>query len=84
MCEQCNYKHSNANELDISLIKDADGIAATIEDNGKGFAVDEKLKTAGIGLKNISTRIQYLKGTVDFDSSPGKGTLVAIHVPLAS
>ncbi|NOT90308.1 tetratricopeptide repeat-containing sensor histidine kinase [Ferruginibacter sp.] len=83
-CVNNVIKHSNANELDISLIKDADGIAATIEDNGKGFAVDEKLKTAGIGLKNISTRIQYLKGTVDFDSSPGKGTLVAIHVPLAS
>jgi chemotaxis protein histidine kinase CheA len=26
--------------------------------------------------------VDYLKGTVDFDSAPGKGTLVAIHVPL--
>jgi hypothetical protein len=26
--------------------------------------------------------VEYLKGGVDFDSSPGKGTLVAIHVPL--
>ncbi|MEI9958414.1 MAG: ATP-binding protein [Ferruginibacter sp.] len=81
-CVNNVIKHSGANGLDISLIKDADGIAATIEDNGKGFAVADKNKGEGIGLKNIKTRIEYLKGTVDFDSAPGKGTLVAIHVPL--
>ncbi len=81
-CVNNVIKHSGANQLDISLIKDTDGIAATIEDNGKGFAVAEKAKADGIGLKNIKTRIEYLKGTVDFDSFPGKGTLVAIHVPL--
>ena len=81
-CVNNVIKHSGANELDISLIKDGDGIAATIEDNGKGFVVLEKTVTEGIGLKNIRTRIGYLKGTVDFDSAPGKGTLVAIHVPL--
>jgi signal transduction histidine kinase len=83
-CVNNVIKHSGANELDISLIKDADGIAATIEDNGKGFAVAEKMNAAGIGLKNIRTRIEYLKGTVDFDSAEGKGTLVAIHVPLVA
>jgi two-component system, NarL family, sensor kinase len=81
-CVNNVIKHSGANELDISLIKDADGIAATIEDNGKGFVVADKQNADGIGLKNIKTRIEYLKGTVDFDSAPGKGTLVAIHVPL--
>ena len=82
-CVNNVIKHSGANALDISLIKDTDGIAATIEDNGRGFSVGEKEKAEGIGLKNIRTRIEYLKGTVDFDSAPGKGTLVAIHVPLS-
>ena len=81
-CVNNVIKHSGANQLDISLIKDADGIAATIEDNGRGFNIGEKEKAGGIGLKNIRTRIEYLKGTIDFDSAPGKGTLVAIHVPL--
>ena len=81
-CVNNVIKHSAANQLDISLIKDNDGIAATVEDNGKGFLVADKTKAEGIGLKNIQTRIEYLKGTVDFDSAPGKGTLVAIHVPL--
>ncbi len=81
-CVNNVIKHSGANTLDISLIKDADGISATIEDNGKGFNTNGLEKYEGIGLKNIRSRIQYLKGTVDFDSAPGKGTLVAIHVPL--
>ena len=82
-CGNNVIKHSGANNLDISLIKDADGIAATVEDNGRGFDINDKQKFEGIGLKNISSRVAFLKGTVDFDSSPGKGTLVAIHVPIA-
>jgi signal transduction histidine kinase len=74
-------KHAAANQLDISLIKDADGISCTIEDNGKGFDASKE-SYDGIGLKNIQTRINYLKGTVEWDSSANKGTLVAIHVPL--
>ena len=83
-CVNNVVKHSGANNLDISLIKDADGIAATVEDNGRGFDTGDKQKFEGIGLKNISSRISFLKGTVDFDSAPGKGTLVAIHVPINS
>jgi signal transduction histidine kinase len=82
-CVNNVIKHSGAGQLDISLLKDTDGISATIEDNGRGFDVTDKQKFEGIGLKNIRSRVGFLKGTVDFDSSPGKGTLVAIHVPVA-
>ena len=82
-CVNNVIKHSGADNLDISLIKDADGIAATVEDNGRGFDINDKQKFEGIGLKNISSRVSFLKGTVEFDSSPGKGTLVAIHIPIA-
>jgi two-component system, NarL family, sensor kinase len=81
-CVNNVIKHANANTLDISIIKDANEITATIEDNGKGFDTSDKEKFDGIGLKNIRTRVEYLKGTVDFDSMHGKGTLVALHVPL--
>lgn len=72
-------KHAQANQLDISIIKDEDGIACTIEDNGIGF--NPLQSNNGIGLKNIQTRVAYLNGTVEFDSEKNKGTLVAIHVP---
>jgi two-component system NarL family sensor kinase len=81
-CVNNVIKHSGANILEISLIKDIDGISATVEDNGKGFDSKANINNEGIGLKNIRTRIEYLKGTVEFDSTEGKGTLVAIHVPV--
>jgi signal transduction histidine kinase len=81
-CVNNVLKHANATTLDISVIKEKDGISVTIEDNGKGFDLNNKEKSDGIGLKNIMTRVEYLKGTVDFDSSPGRGTVIALHVPL--
>ncbi len=80
-CVHNAIKHAGATTLDISLIRDKDGISGTIEDNGKGFDVADKENFEGIGLKNITTRIEYLKGTVDFDTAPGRGTVVAFNVP---
>jgi signal transduction histidine kinase len=81
-CVNNVIKHSGAGTLDISIIRDKDGISATIEDNGKGFDISDKEKFEGIGLKNILTRVGFLKGTVEFDSAPGKGTVISLHVPL--
>jgi signal transduction histidine kinase len=79
-CINNAIKHAEATVLDLSLIKDKDGISVTIEDNGKGFIYDPAKVTEGIGLNNIHSRIQFLKGSIDIDSSPGKGTLIAIHL----
>jgi signal transduction histidine kinase len=73
-------KHAEASKLDIQIIKDEEGISVTIEDNGKGFDKNKVDVKAGIGLSNIYSRVEFLKGTVDIDSTEGKGTLVAIHL----
>lgn len=75
-------KHAAASSLDIQLSKDEDGINATIEDDGKGFSVPHADLAQGMGLKNMMSRVAFLKGSVDVSSEPGKGTLVAIHIPL--
>lgn len=77
-------KHSNANRLDISMYKDDDGITCSIEDNGNGFDLSKIEMHEGIGLKNIKSRIEYLKGNVEFDSSIGNGTVVTIQVPFSN
>jgi signal transduction histidine kinase len=81
-CVNNVMKHSGADTLDITIIKEPNEITATIEDNGKGFDTNDPEKFEGIGLKNMRTRIAYLKGTIDIDSSLGNGTVVALHVPL--
>ena len=80
-CVNNVIKHAAATTVDISVIREDKEITATVEDNGKGFDATDKTHFEGIGLKNIQTRVEYLKGMVDFDSAPGRGTLVAIHVP---
>jgi two-component system NarL family sensor kinase len=75
-------KHAGANRLDIVLIKDEEGISITIEDNGKGFDKSKTDLRTGMGMGNILSRVEFLKGTVDIDSTIGKGTLVAIFIPL--
>jgi len=80
-CVNNVIKHAAASNLDIALIKDETGINATIEDNGKGFDTSDKNKFAGIGLDNMQKRINFLKGQIEWNSKPGNGTLVAIHIP---
>jgi two-component system NarL family sensor kinase len=74
-------KHAKANRLYITLDKDTDGISVTIEDNGTGFDIHDKEKFDGIGIKNITSRVEFLKGKVEFDSAPGRGTVVNVWVP---
>lgn len=73
-------KHAKATELHLSLEKDEEGIRISIEDNGIGFNPAQN-ETLGIGLENIYSRVQYLKGTIDVDSKKNEGTLIAIFIP---
>lgn len=82
-CVNNVIKHSGANKLDLTLVKDEDGLSVTIEDNGHGFSMKEVQHREGIGLKNMQSRVQYLKGSIEWDSAPGKGTVVIIHIPAA-
>ncbi len=75
-------KHAKATTLYIRLNRDSSGINAVIADNGIGFNTDLKDDFEGIGLKNIATRIEYLKGTINYVSAPGMGTSVKIWVPV--
>jgi len=43
-CVHNAMKHAHASNLDISLIRDKDGISGTVEDNGKGFDPTDKEK----------------------------------------
>jgi len=75
-------KHSGAREVVLQLSCDDSTLSMTVEDNGSGFAVEDIENTAGIGLKNIRSRIDYLKGSLDIDSSPEGGTSVFIEINL--
>lgn len=75
-------KHANASHISMQLIRHETELNVMIEDNGIGFDTNKLESFDGIGLKGIQTRIEFLNGTVHFDSTPGRGTTVIIDVPL--
>jgi len=75
-------KHSKANLLTVQLVKLKSHVVLNVSDNGIGFDVGGQEKS-GIGLLNIASRIDAIKGHLHYESSPGKGTTVTIRTPIA-
>ena len=75
-------KHANAKEITIQLIREGKEFTLMVEDNGIGFDVEKMMDQQGIGLKNITSRVEYLNGTIDFDSTIGKGSTIIVEIPL--
>jgi signal transduction histidine kinase len=75
-------KHAQANEITIQLIREKNEFTLMVEDNGKGFDLEKAGSQDGIGLKNIRSRVEYLNGSVSFDSAPGKGTTIVVEIPV--
>ncbi|MCX7965503.1 MAG: sensor histidine kinase, partial [Syntrophorhabdaceae bacterium] len=73
-------KHSEADNVWVSLKDEGDVIILMIEDNGKGF---EPLTTCkGIGLETMKERASLLNGDLEIKSSLSKGTKIKVIVPL--
>lgn len=73
-------KHAKATQISLQLVKHEKELSIIIEDNGLGFDTKKINEFDGIGLKNIISRIEFINGTVHFDSTLNKGTTVIIEV----
>ena len=73
-------KHSKATEVSVQVFNTNNTVILIVEDNGVGFS-SKKAKN-GIGLLNISNRLDLVNGNVNFEPSPKSGTLVTIKIPL--
>lgn len=72
-------KHAEATEAMVQINYHKSNMFITVEDNGKGFS--KASKNAGIGLKNISSRIAFLNATLD-EEHHTKGTTFNINIDL--
>lgn len=72
-------KHAEADQINLKLGADEKNIKIHITDDGKGF--DGKKGRKGIGLKNIRSRVQKMRGIWEIKSKPGHGTEVYIEIP---
>lgn len=75
-------KHAEAGRATIRLRFNESAIAATMEDDGKGFdPTKPRLGKRALGLLGMEERVALLGGALRIDSQPGRGTRIAVEIP---
>lgn len=72
------YKHAQAKLVKISFDIKNSVFCLTIRDDGSGFDVNKA--KSGIGIKNIKSRVNEIKGDLSIDSEINRGTTIVIKV----
>ena len=72
-------KHAQATEALVQINTHEDMMFITVEDNGKGF--QNNPNNAGIGLKNIASRIAFLNAQLE-EEHTANGTTFTININL--
>ena len=73
-------KHAGASEVFVQCSQSEEFFYITVEDDGAGFDKTSPDNQKGIGLENIRNRVDFLKGKLEIESDPGKGTIVNIEI----
>ncbi|WP_187388129.1 tetratricopeptide repeat-containing sensor histidine kinase [Seonamhaeicola marinus] len=71
-------RHAEASQIDVQISSRDNAIQITVEDDGKGFDKNN-VKSDGIGLSNVQSRVDYLNATTDFISN-NQGTSYTIDI----
>lgn len=79
-CLNNSFKHSEADEIHISLSVEPLSAELMYQDNGKGY--DLNSNTDSFGLNGISKRIKYLNGEQTLETEIGEGMLLIASFPL--
>lgn len=75
-------RHAAASSVTVSasVVREREAIVIVIADDGVGF--DSAAPQRGHGLRNMRSRAQRIGIRIDIDSSPGRGTRIALEFPL--
>lgn len=79
--EQVNniMKYSRARNVRIHVNATGGEILVNISDDGVGF--DTSTRSAGIGFRNIASRIKLYGGNMKITSAPGEGCSLDVQIP---
>ena len=76
-------QHAGAQHITICLQFDSRFVSASVNDDGRGFMVEEALNAGAIGLIGMRERAELLGGHFEISSQAGKGTRVRVEIPVA-
>lgn len=74
--------HSKASEIQVWLDISDTFARVAVEDNGKGFNLDEIAKKSGMGLKVTKERVEMLGGEFSVDSAENRGSRISFQIPI--
>jgi PAS domain S-box-containing protein len=81
-------KHSGANKVSVTLVKEDNQLILNIRDNGCGFDISalnhNKKMLEGYGIENMRDRIEIFDGRFNIESGPNKGTCLSVYLPCHS
>ncbi|MFV0266210.1 MAG: sensor histidine kinase [Draconibacterium sp.] len=72
-------KHADASQLLLTLRFGNNTLAVLVRDNGKGFDLKEKMG-AGLGLRNLESRMEMAGGKFRLKSKIGSGTSALLYL----
>ncbi|WP_047789728.1 tetratricopeptide repeat-containing sensor histidine kinase [Tenacibaculum mesophilum] len=72
-------KHAKAKNVTLDASFKREELIISLKDDGIGFNAEKKKK--GIGIKNITARVEKLGGTLEFISKENQGTTLVIITP---
>jgi signal transduction histidine kinase len=75
-------RHAGATRVEVGLRRMDDGLQLTVKDNGAGFDPAQHRAGVSLGHAGMRQRVFFLGGTIEIDSSPGRGTMIFAWVPL--
>jgi hypothetical protein len=86
LAQECLHnisKHSGASRVSVSLRSSEQKVKLQVQDNGKGFDVEQALaKRDSYGLAGIRERVSLLGGDCDIRSAKGHGVRINIELPV--
>jgi signal transduction histidine kinase len=74
-------RHAGARRVSILLIRSGSSVTAVVEDDGQGFR-PEDVRPQGLGLVGMRERVGLVDGRLVIESALGKGTTLAVEIPL--
>ena len=74
-------RHGRASAVTVLLSPRGQGLQLAISDNGSGFDPGRSRERASLGLASMRERVRLLRGELDIESTPGRGTTVVAWVP---
>ncbi len=75
-------KHGHARLVFIELRYEPAAVCLTVSDDGEGFAAGHPSPTGHFGLLDMRERAQSMGSHLRVQSEPGRGTCIAVEVPL--